>query len=162
MTTNNLKGVSAYNASNAWAVGDNGTIIYADPPFIKQCYPTWGSPGQALTVDILGWYTNFDPSSTVDLGEGITASNIQIVGNTELTADITIDPGATPGPRDVTVTTPDVATGSEVVVLPSGFTVGSEPTITNVATNYGVPGWTGDVVVNGSQTHFGLQSQWNF
>ena len=162
VTTNNLKGVSAYNASNAWAVGDNGTIIYADPPFIKQCYPTWGSPGQALTVDILGGYTNFDPSSTVGLGAGITASNIRIIGNTELTADIFIDPNATPGPRDVTVTTPDVATGSEVVVLPNGFTVGSEPTITGVTTNYGVPGWTGDVVVNGSETHFGLQSQGNF
>jgi hypothetical protein len=58
-------------------------------------------------------------AGTVDsFGAGITINSYTVDSDTEITANITIDPGATPGTRDVTVTTP-----GGTVTLTDGFTV---------------------------------------
>ena len=49
-------------------------------------------------------------------GAGITVSNISVTSGTSLTAQFAVAPGATLGPRSVTVTT-----GSEEATLPNGF-----------------------------------------
>ncbi|MBU4301334.1 MAG: hypothetical protein KKE56_01065, partial [Actinobacteria bacterium] len=159
-TTVQLNGVSAFDSSNIWAVGNGGTILFADPPYIKYCYPTWGNPGQTLTVEVVGAYTHFDGSSVVDFGEGITVvpGSLQILDYTKLRVQITIAPDAARGPRDIGV----VTGAEEAVPLAGGFMVGPDPAITGVGTSCGLPGWTGDVLIDGSETHFDLSGQASF
>ena len=156
-----FQGVDAYDLNNAWAVGAGGTILFADPPYIKRCYPTWGNPGETeKTVEVVGAYTHFDSSSVVNFGEGITydQDDLKILDYTVLRVRIDIAPDAARGPRDVSV-----VTGDEVATpLSGGFTVGPLPAITGTEKPYGVPGWTGDVVVTGRETHFDLTSQAGF
>ncbi|MCG2796169.1 MAG: hypothetical protein L6427_09965, partial [Actinomycetia bacterium] len=159
-TTVQLNGVSAFDSSNIWAVGNGGTILFADPPYIKYCYPTWGNPGQTLTVEVVGAYTHFDGSSVVDFWEGITVvpGSLQILDYTKLRVQITIAPDAARGPRDIGV----VTGAEEAVPLAGGFMVGPDPAITGVGTSCGLPGWTGDVLIDGSETHFDLSGQASF
>lgn len=46
-----------------------------------------------------------DGATGVNFGSGITVDDFSVVGSTEITAEITIDAGATKGARDVSVTT---------------------------------------------------------
>jgi len=155
-----LNGVDGFDTSNIWAVGDGGTILYCDPPFIKRCYPTWGNPGQTMTVEVVGAYTHFNGSSVVDFGEGIAVvpGSLQIFDYTKLRVQITIDPYAARGPRDISV----VTGAEEAVPLAGGFMVGPDPAITGTEASYGLPGWTGDVIIEGNETHFDLSGQAGF
>ncbi|MBN2169245.1 MAG: IPT/TIG domain-containing protein [Actinobacteria bacterium] len=153
-TAENLNAVWAYDANNIWAVGDAGIILYADPPFVKAVCPRYAPPG--TTVDeavVLGGYTSFDwHTSTIDMGEGVTAVPVSNLNNsnTWMATRITVDPTAALGPRTVTVTT-----GDEVAVpLEGGFVIGDQPTITSVSPESVARGATLDVRVTGSATGF--------
>ena len=62
---------------------------------------------------------------------GITVNSTTFKSATELTASITIEAGASPGARTVTVTNPDAGVGS----LASAFTVNGAPTVTSTSPN---------------------------
>ena len=94
--------------------------------------PSSGAPGQNLTISISGNATHFTQGSTVaGFGAGIavgggpsgTAGTVTVSSTTAATAQIAIDTSATPGARDVVVTT-----GSETTVLANGFSVQDVPT----------------------------------
>lgn len=92
---------------------------------IASVYPSSGMVGTSLDdVRITGSNTHFvDGSSVLSFsGSGIQVSNILVYEDTVITAHLTISASASPGKRDVTVTTgPEVATGSdlfEVTQLP--------------------------------------------
>ncbi len=96
-----------------------------------------GMPGPTLEVTITGEYTNFDSTSVVEFsGGGISVSVPYDVNpnGLELKVDITIDPDATPGSRDVTVTT-----GGEVAPGPGLFEVIQRdlPTVASINPNWG-------------------------
>ncbi|MBN1290128.1 MAG: IPT/TIG domain-containing protein [Actinobacteria bacterium] len=153
-TTENLNAVWAYDANNIWAVGDAGVVLYADPPYVKAVCPRYSPPGTTLNdAVVLGGYTSFDwHTSTIDMGEGVTAVPVDNLNNsnTWMATRITVDPGAELGPRTVTVTT-----GDEVAVpLEGGFVVGDQPTITAVSPENVARGTTLDVMVTGSATGF--------
>jgi hypothetical protein len=67
-------------------------------------FPSQGFIGSTLRVEISGDATNWTSGATVDFGDGVTVSNVAIASPTDLFADIAIDPTATPGLHDVTVT----------------------------------------------------------
>jgi hypothetical protein len=70
-------------------------------------------------VTITGQNTNFSSGVTqVNAGPGIIVSNISVANGAALTAQFAVAPGATQGPRSITVTT-----GSEEATLPNGFHV---------------------------------------
>jgi len=152
--TDNLYGISALDANNIWTVGQNGLVMFADPPYVNYVAPSSADPGESLTVEISGGYTHFGSQTTVDLGSGITVTDVNVWEPTLLYADISIDPGATLGPRTVKVTT-----GEEVAVpLEGGFVVGRVPTIASVSPNKGARGWTGQVEITGNATNFTSES----
>ena len=62
--------------------------------------------------------TNFSGATQVNAGAGITIGRISASNGTTLTARFAVAPGATLGPRSITVTT-----GSEESTLPNGFHV---------------------------------------
>jgi hypothetical protein len=76
----------------------------AATPTITSISPDNGDPGETLTgVLIIG--TDFEAGAAVSFnGTGVTAANVTVVTSTNITANITIDAGATTGLRDVIVT----------------------------------------------------------
>ncbi|MBU4273892.1 MAG: IPT/TIG domain-containing protein [Planctomycetes bacterium] len=155
-TTDNLYGVRAYDANNAWAVGVNGDILFADPPYIKYCSPNWGNTGQTVKVEIVGGYTHFGGASTIDAGRGVTVvpGSLNVIDHTHLEADLRIAPDVAQGPRDVNVTTG----GETPTPLAGGFVVDPDPTMVGVSPPSAPPGWSGEVNISGSQTHFEITS----
>jgi len=85
-------------------------------PTITSITPNQGSQGQTLNIVITG--SQLNRVSAVDFGAGITVNSITVDGPTQITVNISINPAAAPGPRDVTVTNP---TGSDILI--GGFTV---------------------------------------
>lgn len=74
------------------------------PPTVTGISPDQVSQGQTLNMTITG--TNFVDVQNVDLGQGITINGApNIISPSELQVDITVDPSAILGPRDVVVTT---------------------------------------------------------
>jgi hypothetical protein len=81
--------------------------------------PDTASPAQILTVTLTGINTHFTQSaSQVTTAPGITPSNVTVTSGTSLNVQLSVDPGTTPGPYSLVVTT-----GNEEAVLPNGFTV---------------------------------------
>ena len=74
-------------------------------PTILSISPATGQEGQVLTIVVTGINTNFNATSILNLGSGITIDSIRALSAVELQAHIHITPSAIPGFRDVTVTT---------------------------------------------------------
>ncbi len=97
--------------------GDGKLYAYSEPTSISSCNPINGVQGQTLAgVIITG--TNFTGANNISFGVGVTISSFTLNSATQITASISITPGATPGSRDVSVMSPR-GTGT----LPGGFTV---------------------------------------
>lgn len=161
MTSNALYRVFAYDTSNIWAVGAAGTILFADPPYVKACAPAFGDPSQTLDVEVIGGYTHWQTATpTLDFGSGVSVvpGSVNVIDNTHTLAQVEIDAGAELGPRDVSVTTVLEA----AIPLAGGFVVGSNPTIALAEPASAPRGWTGDVRITGSQTHFSAASAATF
>jgi hypothetical protein len=105
------------NTPNNCAVGE---FIAAPGPAIRSIIPDYGVQGISSTIIIVGARTHFSKSTTVTFsGSGITVRSVNLwkmkSGENNITVDITISETATPGVRDVTVTTPLESGKNEVV-----------------------------------------------
>lgn len=78
--------------------------------------PSSANRGELLTVAIRG--SDFTDATGVSFGDGIMVSAFEVDNQSQITAVISVDNSALPGPREVTVTTPD-----GIWTLPEGFTV---------------------------------------
>jgi hypothetical protein len=111
-------------------------------PYISYEYPSVALVGQTLAVNLNGAYTNWLPGqTTVSFGAGIQVNTValqelDVTSLTTAVANITIVPGATVGPRTVTVTT-----GTQQLTTTFYVTVGT-PAITLVSTNSAAQGET--------------------
>jgi hypothetical protein len=112
-------------------------------PYISYEYPSVGLAGQTLAVNLSGAYTecgaktNWLPGvTTASFGAGILVNSFQVTGLNTATANITIEAGATVGPRTVTVTT-----GVQQLTTTFYVTVGV-PAITVVDTSTAIQGET--------------------
>jgi hypothetical protein len=79
------------------------TILPAAPR-LDGIGPESGQAGETLDIIIDG--SVFTGATAVSFGSGVTVNSFVVDGPTRITANVTIDPGASLGPRDVTVTTP--------------------------------------------------------
>jgi hypothetical protein len=105
-------------------------------PTVTSAFPEIGNPGQTLDVTITG--ANFVSGATVDFGSGITVNTpITFNSSISLTANITIAPGATTGVRTVTVTNPDLTTGTGNVFAVVSATTPTIDTVTPTALGQG-------------------------
>ena len=91
-------------------------------PTVTAVDPDQGYQGQTLDVTITG--TNLNTAASVSFGAGITVNSFTVDSNTQITASISIASGATPGARDVSVTTlggTDTLDDGFTVVVPGGW-----------------------------------------
>jgi hypothetical protein len=94
--------------------GSSGSLASAfqvgTVPIVSGVNPNFGSPGQSLTVTVTG--ANFQGGAIVSFGAGIGVTSTSVVDANTIDVDIDISATAALGPRTVTVTNPDGATGS--------------------------------------------------
>jgi len=82
----------------------SGFTYIPPPPTITSVNPASAYAGSTASVAITG--TNLTGATTVNFGSGITTTGFTADNSTQISANITISSGATPGTRDVSVTTP--------------------------------------------------------
>jgi hypothetical protein len=138
-------------------IGTN-IAVSATLPTVGLVVPGDGPRGTSIDVDITGSNTNFQSSSALSFaGSGITVNFRLVRSATSMTANITIDPSAATGFRDVTVTT-NLGGGSvETAVGVGAFNVvqaPTMPTILSASPNSSGRGTTLDVTISGASTAF--------
>jgi len=133
------------------ATGVNVFTIIQTQPELLAVVPSSGAQGVTKAVVLTGAFTHFTTAGSVpNFGAGITVNSVSASSATSLTANITVQPTATLGWRNVTVTT-----GTEVVFLPSAFNVLSGPAaISALSPSTGGQNTSMTIQVTGSQTHF--------
>ena len=143
--TYELYGVWGSSSADAFVVCGSGTILrYYLSPTVGSIDPEQGEHGESLDVIITG--TSLTDAAEVSFGEGITVNSFIVDGATQITANITVDDGATIGPRDVSVTTPGGGgslAGALDVVVP-------QPAIDEVSLLLGNQGETLEIVITGA------------
>ena len=104
--------------------GATTTVITAtlyDAPTVTSLNPTSGAQGNNHKTVVIGG-THLTGATDVTFGAGITVNTFNVDSDTTLTADISIDVGATIGTRNISVTTAGgvgTKTGGFSVVAPS-------------------------------------------
>jgi hypothetical protein len=121
--------------------------VAASAPTVTSATPSsrgQGASGEDITVA----GTNFANGAAVTFsGAGITVNSTTFVSPTELTANIDVASGATPGARNVIVTNTDTQAGS----CTGCFTVNAKPTVTSASPNSRGQGATNqDITINGT------------
>jgi len=128
----------------------NGFTIVQTQPELLAAVPSSGPQGKTQNVVLTGLYTHFDNTSVVSFGTGITVNTAAATDSTHITANVTIQPTAATGFRNVSV-----VTGTETVQLTNGFNVTTGPAaITTLNPATGGQGTSLTVQVTGSQTNF--------
>src|SRR5579871_4791899 len=132
---------------------NNGFTVTAGTPALTTVNPNSGQQGQqSESVGLTGQFTHWaQGTSTASFGAGVTIAGLTVNSATSATAVLNIDPAATAGPRNVTVTT-----GTEMVTLNNGFTVtAGTPALTTVNPNTGQQGQQSESVgLTGQFTHW--------
>jgi uncharacterized repeat protein (TIGR01451 family) len=133
-----------------------GIVRYiATAPILTKVTPNSSKQGQQnLIVNISGLATNFVQGTTTvsfGAGAGITVTSVTVNSSTSIAATINIDPIASIGQRNLTVTT-----GTEIDVLNGAFSVTAGPAaLTQLTPNSGQQGQQNlSVAITGSATHF--------
>ncbi len=112
---------------------EQGTL----PPTLTSISPNTGVQGQTVSVMLTG--TNFATGATVNVsGTLVTVSNTTVVSSTEITAMFALAANATPGDRNVTVTSSGTTTTTVTfTILPPLAVISTSPAIgaTGVALN---------------------------
>jgi hypothetical protein len=123
------------------------TVVAKPPvPTLTSIVPNTGTRGNTVTVSLNG--TNFSAAGlavTVS-GTGVTATNVNYVSPTQVTASFVVAPNANLGGRNVRVTTAGGTSG------PQTFTVTNPPiaTLTSIAPTSGARGATVTVTLTGT------------
>ena len=135
-------------------VPPGGTVVArVSRLYIASVSPASAREGDTVNVDIAGYGIAFQPgvSQAVFSGTGITVNSTTVHDATHATANITIDPAAPPGARDV-----NVITGGETPhPLTGGFMVeAGDPYIAACSPTEAHQGHTVDLHILGGNTHF--------
>jgi YVTN family beta-propeller protein len=107
--------------AGGFVVGGSPTICSVNEPVVPR--------GWSGDVEITGSLTSFAPESQATFGSGVTVNSVTCEDIYKVIANITVDAAATPGPRDVNVTTG----GETPVPLAGGFTVATPPAVNDVS-----------------------------
>ncbi|MDX2151723.1 MAG: Ig-like domain-containing protein [Bryobacteraceae bacterium] len=131
-------------------LGVNQFVVNAGAFTLASLNPVQGTQGQTLNVAVTGLNTNFDGTTLVNFGAGITTNSVTVTNATSASANITISSAATPGPRTVTATTQ-----GQSAAITNGFTViAGTPAINIVSPNQGTQGQTLNVDLTAQFTNF--------
>ncbi len=114
--------------------------------------PAFGTQGQTLNVAITAVATNFQQGVTiVNFGDGIAVNSLTIVDATDAVANITISNTTYVGYRTITMQT----SGEFAVSSSTAFQIGpNSATLVSVSPNSEPQGFSGQVTLNATGTHF--------
>jgi len=128
----------------------NAFVVQAGTPLILSSAPTSGQQQGAVTFTILGQFTQWDSTTQVSFGTGVTISQVNVTGPTAITVNAVVQPTTYLGPRTLTVTT-----GTQALPLPDAFTVLPGPAVVSgLSPAQAAQGQTLSVVVTGTNTNF--------
>jgi uncharacterized repeat protein (TIGR01451 family) len=128
------------------------TAVIQTPPTIQSVSPNTGRQNQnGLPITITGIDTHFTAATpTVNLGSGVTVTQLTVNSDTQLHVTVNISPFAPVQFNDVVVTT-----GNEVASLTGGFEVQTgAPVVTSASPLSAHQNDTSDVLVTAAYTHF--------
>lgn len=155
-----IPGIKAGDTTETQRYINTGTNLSVSSvvPAVSLVTPGDGPQTGTLNIEIFGSNTNFQTSSKVEIsGTGITVNSRTVESPEKITANITIQPGATTGFRDVTVNT---TLGAGITETATGFgafnvvTPPGAPRVIGVTPNQGGQGVTTNVTISGISTHF--------
>jgi hypothetical protein len=129
-----------------------GFTVAPGTPVLTTVNPNSGVQGQTIaSVALTGNFTHWvQGTTTATFGANITVNSLTVNSATSATASITIDPLATAGARNVTLTT-----GGEIVTAINGFTINAgSAAISSIVPNTAQQGQGLSVTVTGTSTHF--------
>ena len=126
-----------------------GFSVLAGVPTLLTASPGTAQAGTSANVVITGTFTSFQQGfTTVSFGSGVTVNVITVSSPTQLTVNITVASNATVGGRTI-----QVNTNSQDVQLTGAFSVlAGTPVITQINPNFGNPGQTLNVTLDGLYT----------
>ncbi|HYL93048.1 MAG TPA: IPT/TIG domain-containing protein [Alphaproteobacteria bacterium] len=118
-------------------------------PGITSVAPSSAAQGVTTNLTITG--TNFQSGATCSFGAGVTVNSCAFVSATQLTANVSISAVAAVGPRAVTVTNPDLQSGT----TNGAFTVTASappppPSLTSLNPTSGAQATTVNVTLTGT------------
>ena len=134
----------------------SGFRVGSGIPFVSSASPNSAHQNDTLNVVVTALYTHFSQANTTaDFGAGITVNTLTVNSSTQATANITIDPAAATGARNITMATVLSPTNTETAQGVGVFSVvAGVPQITAVAPNTGAQGSTQTLTISGLYTHF--------
>jgi len=137
----------------------NAFLVAQGPAAISAVSPASADQGATLDITVTGTNTNFSSGITAaSFGSGITANSVSVTDSTHAVVNITTAAFATPGQRDVTLTTQgEIATGSGIFTV-----IQSTPVMDSVSPNSGAQGATQSVTVNAQFTTFNSSTVFDF
>jgi hypothetical protein len=140
----------------AKGIGAAQVVAAPTTPTVLSVTPSTVAAGATRNVTISGALTHFAAGASVaNLGAGVTVNGVTVSSPMSAVANVTVDPGAAVGFRDVTVTTGgEVA--RETVNGPLLVTAATPaiPRLTSASPSSGLRGSTVDVVLRGADTAF--------
>lgn len=149
---------------SALGVGTMEIAAAASVPTITSIFANSARPGATLEVTVLGAGTHFGASSVLDVGAGITATNIRASSPQMLQATLQVASNASVGFRDVRVTSgTEIATESitgPFFVAPAPG--GAVPALTQISPSTAARGTTLTLAITGTNTHFAESSVLSF
>lgn len=128
----------------------NGFQVLAGLPAVSSISPTGAHQNDSnVNINVLGYNTHFVQGTTLaSLGAGITINSVTVNSLTSASVNISVQPNAATGNRDLTITT-----GAEVVTLGQAFAVlAGLPQIASVTPTMGAQGSTQTLTINGLYT----------
>ncbi len=137
------------SVTNTYGTGtySNAFEVLNPAPTLASVSPATGVAGQSLAVTVQG--SGFVPGTTnLSFGAGITVNSISVTNDNSLTAQISIAPGASAGPRTITATNP--TPGGGTATLAAAFTVIPMPTLASVSPDSGTRGQALSVILTGT------------
>jgi hypothetical protein len=128
----------------------NAFVVQPGTPLMLSSAPTNGPQQGSENFTILGQFTQWDSTTTVSYGTGITISQVNVTSPTAITVNAVVQPTTYVGPRNLTVTT-----GTQVLPLPNAFYVTNGPAVVSgLSPARANQGQTLDVTVTGTNTNF--------
>ncbi len=124
------------------AVKVNAFTVLAMPT-ITEVNPSQAAQGQTINVVLTGTYLL--EATSVSFGYGVDVNSFNVDNATQITASVTVSASATPGYRDVSVTTLG-ATATKA----QSFGVFAPPTIATISPSQGIQGQTVTFIMTGT------------
>ncbi len=125
--TTGARSVTVTNPDSGAGTGTNVFTVDAVPSVESTSPSSRGQGASSQNITVKG--KNFASGATASFGSGVTVNSTTVKSSTELSVNVSVEPGASTGARTVTVTNPDAGVGS----LASAFTVNAGPTVTSTS-----------------------------